>query len=142
MAGVPIRLHFKSSVGQVSEQAVGRKGGHVVVEYAAGPHRLADLQTMLGHTKQLLARRGWHKVLGDQRLYPTFTPEQSEWLTQYWLQMAQQRSRRLYGAVLLSPEVFAQLPPELALHEGQEAAMTYRFFDNQAAAEAWLAELP
>ncbi|WP_143080249.1 hypothetical protein [Hymenobacter arizonensis] len=129
-------------MGQVSEQTVGRQGGHVVVEYAAGPHRLGDLQTMLGHAKQLLARRGWHKVFGDQRLFPAFTPEQSEWLTQYWLQMAQQRSRRLYGAVLVSPEVFAQLPPEQTQQEGQEAAMTYRFFDDPAAAESWLAELP
>ncbi len=136
------RLYFKNSVGQVSEQAVGRRDGHVVVTYAEGPHRLADLQTLLGHAKQLMARRGWHKVLGDQRQHAMFTAEETEWLTQYWLQMAQQRSRLLYGAVLLPEEVFAQLPREQALNEGQAAAMTYRLFDEQAAAEAWLAKLP
>jgi hypothetical protein len=121
---------------------MGPSDGYVAVTYHPGPRRLGELQTLLGHAKQLLARHGWHKVLGDQRLLSPFTPEERTWLADYWLQISRQRTRVFYGAVLLSQGEYEALTPEQATLEAQESDMTYRLFAEVAMAEAWLALLP
>jgi hypothetical protein len=100
---------------------------------------MGEWQTLLGHAKQLLARRGWHKVLGDHRHLVDFTEAELSWLTDYWLQLPQPR-RVLIGAVLVPAAVYAGLAPEMRAEQAQVGAMTYRLFDDPAAAEAWLAE--
>lgn len=107
---------------------------------SAGPRRFSDLQAFLTHAGQLLDRRGWHKLLGDQRWMAPYTPEESQWLTGFWLTSAQRRTDALYGAVLLPTDAFARLSVGEVMQEARAAAMTYRLFDDAAA--AWLAQLP
>lgn len=141
MARQPLRLHFENAAGRLSEQAGSRQDGHIVVEYCAGPRQLGDLQTLLGYAKRLLAQRGWHKVLGDQRWMQPFTDEEQRWVTDLWLNFSHPRPTALFGAVVLAPDVFAQLADDVAHGQAQLSAMTYRLFDDPAPARAWLEKL-
>ena len=134
-----LRLYFENAVGRLLEQPAGQ---YVVVLYHAGPRKLSDLQAFLTHAGQLLHRQGWHKLLGDQRWMAPFTLEEVQWVTEYWLTSAQRRTTVLYGAVLLPHDVFARLSVTQVLHEAQAAAMTYRLFEEDEAAQQWLASLP
>ncbi|MFD2720434.1 hypothetical protein ACFST9_17040 [Hymenobacter monticola] len=134
-----LRVHFRNAAGQVLEQPTGR---YIIIRYSSGPRRFADLQTLLGHSKQLLALRQWHKVVGDHRRMTPFAPAESAWVTDCWLSMPRTRMRDFYGAVLLPAEVLARIPVERALEEATANALTYRLFAEEPEAAAWLAQLP
>jgi hypothetical protein len=138
MPPATLRLYFENPVGRLLEQPAGQ---YVVVQYHAGPRKLHELQAFLTHAGQLLSRQGWHKMLGDQRLLSPFTPEEVQWVTGFWLTSAQRRTDVLYGAVLLPHDVFARLVTSQVMNEAKAAAMTYRLFDEEAAAAAWLVQL-
>jgi hypothetical protein len=133
-----LRFYFENSVGRLLENSKG----YAVVEYKAGARKLNDLQALLTHASRLLARNGWNKLLGDQRLMSPFTPEESKWLTEYWLSAAQLHTDSVYGAVLLPHDVFARLSVSQLMHDAKASAMTYRLFEDLAAAEQWLVQLP
>ncbi|MDB5235495.1 MAG: hypothetical protein JWR44_2488 [Hymenobacter sp.] len=135
------RVHFENAAGRLFEQAHGRRDGYVVVEHGAGPRRFGEVQTLLGHAKQLLAQRGWHKVLGDQRHMEPFAEEEERWVTSCWLNVARPQARALYGAVVLPAEDYARLSSEVALASANASAMTYRLFDDPSLARAWLEQL-
>jgi hypothetical protein len=98
--------YFENSVGRLLEHPAGH---YISVEYRTGPRQLSELQEFLSHAGQLLARRGWDKLLSHQGLMTAFSPEEIEWITGYWRTKAQQRTDMLYGALLLPHEVFAHL---------------------------------
>jgi hypothetical protein len=131
MTRPPRREYFQNPAGRLLEQPAD---SCLVIEYTPGPRYFADLQTLLGHAKQLLALRGWNKVIGDYRNMTPFTPEEVDWVTNCWLSMP--RTRTIHGAVLLPADVFARLDAATA------AGLTYRRFADEAAAAAWLAQLP
>jgi hypothetical protein len=141
MASAPLRLHFENPAGRVFEQPAGRGRGHIEVEHSPGPRRFSDLQTLLGHAKQLLTQRGWHKLLGDQRFMVPFTAKEEHWVTAHWLKVSSSHSRTLLGAVVLPADVYAQLPADVAATPGQASAMTYRLFNDPELARTWLKEL-
>jgi hypothetical protein len=137
MAQADLRLYFENPVGRILEHP----DGYAVVQYHAGKRKLHHLQAFLTHTGQLLERRGWAKLLGDQRLMAPFTDEEGQWILNHWLQ-ASARGRDIYGAVLLPNDVFARLSVAQVMTEAKAAALTYRLFDSEAEAEAWLRQLP
>lgn len=138
MALGTLRVHFRNAAGQVLEQP---EGSYIIVRYASGPRRLADLQTLLGHAKQLLALRRWHKVVADHRRMTPFTPPESSWVTDCWLSMPRTRMQDFYGAVLLPTEVLARLPAEQVGSDATANALTYRLFAEESDAAAWLNQL-
>lgn len=133
-----LQLYFENAVGRLLENPKG----YVVVEYAPGPRKLSDLQALLTHAGLALSRNGWHKLLGDQRHLSPFTPEESKWITEYWLTASQLRTDKVYGAVLLPHDVFARLSVSQLINDAKAAALTYRLFEDVAAAEAWLLQCP
>jgi hypothetical protein len=138
MPASTLRLYFENPVGRLYEQPLGQ---YVLVEYHAGPRKFSELQAFLQHAGQLLQRHGWHKLLGDQRRMAPFTPEEVAWVTGFWLTSAQRRTSVLYGAVLLPHDVFARLSVSQVMNEAKAADMTYRLFDSQETAAAWLLQL-
>ncbi|MBF9140794.1 hypothetical protein [Hymenobacter properus] len=139
MALGKLRVHFRNAAGQVLEQPTGR---YIIIRYTNGPRRFADLQTLLGHGKQLLALRQWHKVVGDHRRMTPFTPAESAWVTDCWLSMPRTRMREFFGAVLLPADVLGRIPTEQAEGEAIANALTYRLFAEESEAAAWLEQLP
>ncbi|NVO83340.1 hypothetical protein HW556_00440 [Hymenobacter sp. P5252] len=115
--------------------------GYAHIIYEPGPRRLDYLQSFLTHTGKLLRLRGWNKLLGDQRLMTPFTAEESEWIVDFWLTAEQRGSARIYGAVLLSEEDIALLPASQLTVDAHVAALTYRIFDSEVAAQQWLQQV-
>jgi hypothetical protein len=101
-----LRLYFENPVGRLLEQPVG---GYLVVEYHDGPRKLSDLQAFLTQAGQLLALRGWDRLIANQGQMPAFTSEEAEWVSQYWFSRTQQRTDLLHGAMLLPHDVFERL---------------------------------
>ncbi|MBC6606254.1 hypothetical protein H8B13_05435 [Hymenobacter sp. BT188] len=99
------------------------------------------MQAFLTHTSQLLQRRGWYKLLGDQRLMAPFTEEERLWIVDYWISRTAAGSQ-IYGAVLIPRDVFARLSVSQMIGEAREAAMTYRLFEDENSAAAWLRQIP
>ncbi|HEX8349395.1 MAG TPA: hypothetical protein VF598_05505 [Hymenobacter sp.] len=131
-----VRVYFENPVGRVLEHP----DGYALVQYKPGKRQLYHLQAFLTHAGHLLQRRGWYKLLGDQRFMEPFTPEESAWIVDYWLTRARQGSE-VYGAVVLPNDVFARLSVSQVINEAKAAAMTYRLFDNEDEAKAWLLEM-
>lgn len=106
MSAPALHTYFENSVGRLLEHPADH---YIVVEYRVGPRQLSELQDFLTHAGQLLAHRGWDKLLSHQGLMSTFTPEEVEWVTGYWRTKEQHQTAMLYGALLLPHEVFALL---------------------------------
>ncbi len=131
------RLYFENPVGRLLEHPEG----FAVFQYHPGKRKFADLQALLVHTRNLLERNQWHRMLGDQRLMAPFTEEESTWIVDYWLDATRQRPGGIYGAVILANDVFARLSMDQVMHEAKASALTYRLFDNEANAVAWLRQV-
>ncbi len=129
-----LTIYFENAAGRLLEHP----DGYVVFRYYAGKRKFIDLQALFVHTRNLLQRNNWHRLLGDQRLMAPFTPEESAWIVSYWLDGTHQRSGGLYGAVLLANDVFARLSMGQVMHEAKASALTYRLFDNEVEAVSWL----
>jgi hypothetical protein len=133
----PLRIYFENSVGRILEHP----DGYALVHYHPGARDLAYLQAFLRHVGQLLQRRGWHKILGDQRQMTPYTAAESQWIVDFWLSY-QNQGRAVYGAVLLTPDAWAQLPAPYRGAPAQAGAMTYCLFVDEGAALAWLGQQP
>jgi hypothetical protein len=133
-----LRIYFENAAGRVLEHPKG----FAVFRYHPGPRKLTDLQALLTHTGLLLNRNKWNKLLGDQRLMSPLTAEEGEWIVEYWLDTSRHSQEGIYGAVILANDVFARLAMSQVVNEMKAAALTYRMFDNEAQAEAWLLQLP
>lgn len=131
------KVYFENSVGRLLEHP----DGYVVFEYKPGKRKLSDLQALLVHTRNLLERNVWHRMLGDQRLMAPFTEEESTWIVNYWLDATRQRPGGIYGAILLANDVFARLSMDQVMHEAKASALTYRLFDSEEKAATWLREV-
>ena len=131
------RLYFENSAGRLLEHP----DGYVVFAYKPGKRKLSDLQALLTHTRNLLERNQWHRMIGDQRLMDPFTEEESTWIVDYWLDASRQRPGGLYGALILANDAFAQVPKDQVMHEAKAAALTYRVFDSEDNAAAWLRQV-
>ena len=134
MNQAPSLVYFENSVGRILEHP----DQYAVIQYRAGPRRLDHLQAFLLHAGRLLTQRGWHKILGDQRLMTPFTEEEGRWIVDYWLDQNQQRPDKVWGAVLLPHDAYAALSVNQLMEDAQAAALTYRIFEDEAEAVAWL----
>ncbi|MCC2546460.1 hypothetical protein LJY25_08390 [Hymenobacter sp. BT175] len=138
---LPAKLYFENSAGRLLEHPEG----FVVLEYKPGPRKLTDLQALLAHVRNLLDRNAWHRLLGDQRLMAPYTDEERAWIVDYWLDSSRQPAGGIYSAVILANDVFARLSMDQVTHAAKASALTYRVFDSEESAVAWLrqiAELP
>jgi hypothetical protein len=130
-------IYFENAVATLREHP----DGYIVFEYHPGPRQFADFQAVLTHTGNLLRRKQWYKILGDQRLMAPFTEQETAWITSYWLDHTRHRPGGIYAAVLLANDVFARLAATQLRHETKAAALTYRLFEHEADAAAWLVAL-
>jgi hypothetical protein len=132
-----LSLYFENAAGRLLEHP----DQYVVFQYHPGPRKFTDLQALLTHTGILLRRNNWHKLLGDQRLMAPFSEEESKWIVESWLAGPQQRVGDLHGAILVAHDVFARLSMSQVMHEAKASSLTYRLFEDEAQATAWLRKL-
>jgi hypothetical protein len=132
LAGLPI--YYQNSIGRLYEHP----DGYVVVDYEAGTRVKLDYVTFLQHLEHLLKRRGWNKMLANQRLMAPFTEEEITWIRGQWLTVSHALQREMLAAVLLPNDVFARLAVNNLLHDAREGALIYRVFNDAQAAAEWL----
>ena len=128
------RLYFENGVGRLYEHP----DGYALFRFNAGQRRLSELQGLLSHVRNLLARNRWHRFLADQRLIAPFTPEEAAWIVGHWHDTAAQYPAGLFGAVVMAHDVFARLAMGQIVQQANADTMHFRRFETEAQATAWL----
>ncbi|WP_139921886.1 hypothetical protein [Hymenobacter sp. DG01] len=135
LAGLP--LYYENPIGRLYEHP----DGYVVVDYNAGQRQFNTFQAFLNHLENLLKRRGWNKMLANQRLLTPFSPEESHWIREQWLTVSHALQREMIAAVLLPQDVFARLSMSNLMQGVQrEGVLVYRVFNDAQQAAAWLGQ--
>jgi hypothetical protein len=135
LSGLPI--YYENLIGRLYEHP----DGYVVVDYKAGKRNFVDYQAFLNHLENLLKRRGWNKMLANQRAMSPFTEEERTWIREQWLTVSHAIQREMVAAVLLPEDVFARLAVSTLMHSAREGALVYRIFNEAQTAAAWLREV-
>ena len=127
-------LYFENSVGRVWEEPAR----YLRLEYKPGPRVEANFCALLNHAAQALQRRQWHRILVDQSRMAPFTPGEQAWMSSEWLPRAVHEHGYRYGAVVVAQNVFARLAMTQLVMATRELPHTYRTFENEPEATAWL----
>ena len=97
-----------------------------------------QFRALLTHTAQALSRRQWANILVDQRQMTPFTPAEQAWMTGEWLPKAVREYGYRHGAVLVAHNVFARLAMTQLVLSTRDLPHTYRTFEDEDEALAWL----
>jgi hypothetical protein len=135
LSGLP--LYFENPIGRLYEHP----DGYVVIDYNAGARQLREFQAFLNHLEHLLKRRGWNKMLANQRLLAPFTDEERSWIKEQWLQVSHALQREMVAAVLLPEDVFARLAMSTLMQGAREGVLLYQVFNDAQEAAAWLRQV-
>lgn len=127
-------LYFENSGGRIWEEPAG----FLRLEYSPGQREIAQFRALLTHAAQALYRRGWSRILIDQRAMTPFSPAEQDWMSTQWLPQAVREYGYRYGAVLVAQDVFARLAMNQLMLASRGLAHAYRTFESEAAAMAWL----
>lgn len=125
-------VYFENAMGCIIEHP----DGYALLRYHPGGRSLVDVQNYLTHTGRLLHRKGWHKMLSDQRLLTPFTEEEQALILDFW-QARHFMCGPTIGAVLLSHNAFTRLSFH-HIREQAQGALRYQLFEDEAKAAAWL----
>jgi hypothetical protein len=127
-------IYFENPAGRLSEHAQG----YAIVHYNPGKRVFGDFQALLTHLGHMLRRRGWHKVLSDQRALAPFTEQEQAYIRARWQETAPDSHQERIVAVLLPHDVYARLSAHLVINDAHEGDVTYRVFEEELAAGVWL----
>lgn len=133
-----MRLYFENPVGRLLEHP----NDYAVVQYNEGPRDFATLRAFLTHTRHLLRRHNWHRMLADQRHMVPFSVEERDWIGTQWLARSATDGDELFGAILLPGDVFTAHPDLVSDSVRLQEGLRYRLFEQEAAAASWLLEQP
>jgi hypothetical protein len=131
-------IYFENPAGRLSEHAQG----YAIINYKPGKRVFSDFQALLTHLTHLLRRRGWHKVLSDQRALSPFTEQEQAYIRARWQETAPGSHHERLVAALLPHDVYARLSAHLVINDAHEGDVTYRIFEDEFAAGAWLRQAP
>ena len=130
------QLYFENAMGRL----YAHPDGYALLRYHASARSLLDVQEGLIHVGRLLQRRGWHKLLSDQRQLLPFTENEQALILDYW-QARHFTMGPTIGAVLPSPDTLTH-HSFTHIWEQARGALRYRLFDDEAEAAAWLIAQP
>jgi hypothetical protein len=128
-------LYFENSGGRIWEEAEG----FLRLEYRPGSREIAQFRALLTHVAQALHRRGWSRILVDQRAMTPFSAAEQDWMSNEWLPQAVREYGYRHGAVLVAQDVFARLAMNQLMLASRGLNHAYRTFGSEAEAVAWLA---
>jgi len=134
MAVATRTIYFKNNAGCAWEEPAG----YLRLDYYPGPREEAQFRALLTHVRQALQRRGWARMLVNQQQMSPFTPAEEAWMMDEWLPVAVRENGYRYGAVLVAHNVFARLAMTGIVMTSRKLGHTYRNFEQEAEAEAWL----
>jgi len=134
MPTVARSLYFENSAGRVWEEPAG----YLRLEYRTGPRKEHHFRALLTHVGHALTRRAWNRLLVDQREMEPYSPGEQAWMSTEWLPRAVHEAGYRYGAVLVAHNVFARLAMDQLAMATRGLPHTYRMFEGEAEAAAWL----
>lgn len=130
-------LYFENSAGRIWEEP----DGYLRLQYLPGPREVVQFRALLTHTSQAMSRRQWSKALVDQREMAPYSPIEQDWMTNEWLPRAVTEHGYRHGAILVAHNVFARLVTNQFVMASRSLPHTYRTFEQEAEALAWLVGL-
>jgi hypothetical protein len=133
----PRSAYFKNNAGSLSEEPAG----FLRVVWTSNPRQLSETQTLFTHMLHALQRNHWSRILINQVDMPPFSLEEQKWVAQEWLPLAGQTGYR-YGAVVVSHNVMVRLATAYITTHVLGRPLTYRSFEVEAEATAWLLQQP
>ncbi|MBX0291721.1 hypothetical protein K3G63_14820 [Hymenobacter sp. HSC-4F20] len=131
-------LYFENAAGKLFEDPAG----FIRATWSGNTYGFSDVQGLFTHMMQGLQRRRWGRILVNQQAMRPFTSQEQQWIAEQWLPQAVAVGGYRYGAVVVSPEVMVRLATAYITTQSQSLALTYRSFDSEAAAQAWLLQQP
>jgi hypothetical protein len=127
-------IYFKNNAGCLWEEPLG----YLQLEYYAGARSETQFQALLTHAQQAMKRHGWHRMLVNQQAMSAFTPIEEAWMMNEWLPRAVREAGYRYGAVVVAHNVFARLAMAGIVMTSRKLGHTYRNFEQEPDAIAWL----
>lgn len=127
-------LYFENSIGRLWEEPTG----YLRLEYKPSLREVVQFRALLTHAARALSRHQWPNMLIDQRQMSPFTPAEQAWMAGEWLPKAVHEHGYRHGAILMAHNVFARLAMTQLVFGTRDLPHTYRTFDNEAEAVAWL----
>ena len=130
-------LYFENMIGRIWEEPEG----YLRLEYKPSPREAVQFRALLTHAAQALSRRQWANILVDQRQMAPFNPAEQAWMASEWLPKAVHEHGYRHGAVLVAHNVFARLAMTQLVLSTRDLPHTYRTFEDESAAVAWLSSV-
>lgn len=127
---------FQNPAGQLTADPAG----FLRMDWSGAERTLADTQGLLTHLARALQQHGWHKVLANQTLMPSFSPAEQQWISHEWMPGAVQSGYR-YGAIVVSTNTYARLATAFITTNVGGLPLRYRSFDDAAQATTWLLQV-
>lgn len=129
---------FANPAGQLWEEPTG----FLRVAWGSQPRTLADTQGLFEQMLRSLQRRGWGRILVDQKGMPPFSTAEQQWVAHEWLPRAVREGGYRFGAVLVSSDVLVRLATAYVTTHVQGLPLVYRSFDSEPEAVRWLSQQP
>ncbi|MGI4886607.1 MAG: hypothetical protein ACRYFR_16760 [Janthinobacterium lividum] len=129
-------IYFENAAGRVWEEPLN----YLRLDYHAAPREEVAFRALLTHLLQALVRRGWGKLLIDQRKMAPYSDAERAWLVDEWLPRAIREGGYRYGAVVLSENPFARVSMTRLAMASRELGNTYKTFGSEDEALDWLTQ--
>ena len=136
MAQANSTLLFTNSAGQL----LADPAGFLRVNWGRDARSLAATQALFEQVLAALQRHRWSCILINQTAMLPFSPVEQQWVSTDWLPRAVREGGYRHGAVVVSPAVLVRLATAFVTTNVQGLPLTYRTFDTDAQATAWLAQ--
>ena len=131
-------LIFENNAGRLFTDAAG----FLRANWSHHLRRIDETRALFNQMQRALQRYGWSRILVNQTAMLPFSQAEQAWISTEWLPQAVQENDYRHGAVVLSPDVFVRLATASITTSVQGLPLTYRSFDNDAAAASWLVQQP
>ncbi|GGF01792.1 hypothetical protein GCM10011383_10860 [Hymenobacter cavernae] len=130
--------YFQNAAGELVQDSAG----FLRANWYSKSRTLADTQALFNHMLLALQRNGWSRILINQVGMQPFSPKEQAWVAHEWVPRAVREGGYRYGAVVVSPNVIVRLATAYITTHVQNLPLTYRSFDAEADAVAWLLQQP
>jgi len=134
MSAASRTIYFKNNVGCLWEEPEA----YLRLEYYPGPREEVQFRSLLTHVRQAMQRRSWSRMLVNQQQMSAFTPAEESWMMNEWLPQAVRENGYRQGAVVVAHDVFARLAMTGIVMTSRKLGHTYRNFEHEEEAVAWL----
>ncbi|SNC76659.1 hypothetical protein SAMN06265337_3498 [Hymenobacter gelipurpurascens] len=133
-----MKLFFENAAGRLLEDPAG----FMRANWSPGLRSFSELQALFAHMALGMQRYGWSRMLINQTQMLPFSREEQLWIAEKWLPGAVQTAGYRTGAVVVSQDVLTRLATAYVTTHVQGLPLTYRSFETDAQAQAWLLQQP